>query len=380
MDRNTCYSFGQFTSSKLATRGALHWRILVSVLAILGAADGLGQTTYTWTGGGGVGNQQWSKKNNWSGVGAPADNTTNSFVFSGTAREFTPDNDRSNLSAASIVFATSASANAQSYDLVGNGLRLLGGVTNLSTRGHTLSLDLVLAAPAVQFSAMKGNLTLAGEVSGKGSLLKAGAATLVLSGDNSFSGALNVDSGVLELAARSGAAAGSVSLVAVYQGATLLLSGDDQVNDVATVTLSGGTIRRGGGAGDVFGDLLVTAPSLVDFGTGPPVTLGFGTYTPDTLLSVGNFLPGNVLTFRQDLSGSINNPSLFSFDHGFATSWDGSTFVITAIPEPSAFIAAAALIVLMSWPSRRLILRDLKRLVGLRAPMRDRLARHRDGA
>jgi len=293
----------------------LHWRILVSVLAILGAADGLGQTTYTWTGGGGVGNQQWSKKNNWSGVGAPADNTTNSFVFSGTAREFTPNNDRSNLSAASIVFATSASANAQSYDLVGNGLRLLGGVTNLSTLGHTLSLDLVLAAPAVQFSAMKGNLTLAGEVSGKGSLLKAGAATLVLSGDNSFSGALNVDSGVLELAARSGAAAGSVSSVAVYQGATLLLSGDDQVNDVATVTLSGGTIRRGGGAGDVFGDLLVTAPSLVDFGTGPPVTLGFGTYTPDTLLSVGNFLPGNVLTFRQDLSGSINNPSLFSFDH-----------------------------------------------------------------
>ena len=378
MDRNTSYSVEKITSSKLAARGALHWRILLSVLVILGAADSFGQTTYTWTGGGGVGNQQWSKNNNWSGVGAPGNNSTNSFVFSGTAREFAPDNDRSNLSAVSIVFATNASTNAQSYDLVGNGLRLLGGVTNLSTRGHTLSLDLVLAAPTVQFSAIEGNLTLAGAVSGEGSLLKAGAATLVLSGNNSFSGALTVDSGVLELASRSGAAAGSVSSVAVSQGATLLLSGDNQVNDAATVTLSGGTIRRGGGAGEVFGDLLVTAPSLVDFGTGPPGTLGFGTYTPDTLLSVGNFFPGNVLTFRQDLSGSINDPSLFSFDHGFATSWDGSTFVITAIPEPSAFIAAAALIVLMSWPSRRLILRDLKRIVGLRAPMRDRLARLRE--
>lgn len=378
MDRNTIYSVEKIASSKLAARGALHWRILLSVLVILGAADGFGQTTYTWTGGGGVGNQKWSKKSNWSGVGEPDNNSTNSFVFSGAAREFAPDNDLSNLSAVSIVFATNASTNAQSYDLVGNGLRLLGGVTNLSTRGHTLSLDLVLAAPTVQFSAMEGNLTLAGAVSGEGSLLKAGAATLILSGNNSFSGALTVDSGVLELASRSGAAAGSVSSVAVSRGATLLLSGDDQVNDAATVTLSGGTIRRGGGAGEVFGDLHVTAPSLVDFGTGPPGTLGFGTYTPDTLLSVGNFFPGNVLTFRQDLSGSINDPSLFSFDHGFATSWDGSTFVITAIPEPSAFIAAAALIVLMSWPSRRLILRDLKRIVGLRAPMRDRLARLRE--
>ncbi len=378
MDRNTSYSVEKFTSSKLATRGALHGRILLSVLVILGAADGLGQTTYTWTGGGGVGNQKWSKNNNWSGVGAPGNNSTNSFVFSGSAREFAPDNDRNNLSAALIVFATNASTNTQSYDLVGNGLRLLGGVTNLSTRGHTLSLDLVLAAPTVQFSATEGNLILAGEVSGEGSLLKAGAATLILSGSNSFSGALGVDSGVLELAALTGAAAGSVSSVAVSQGATLLLSRDDQVNDAATITLSGGTIRRGGAAGEVCGDLLVTAPSLVDFGTGAPSTLGFGTYTPETLLSVGNFLPGNILTFRQDLSGSINNPSLFSFDHGFATSWDGSTFVITAIPEPSAFITAAALIVLMSRPSRRLILRDLKRIVGLRAPMRDRLARRRE--
>ena len=264
------------------------------------------------------------------------------------------------------MFAAKAATNAQSYDLVGNGLGLLGGVTNLSTRGHTFSLDLNLYAPKVEISTMEGNLTLAGAVSGKGSLVKAGAATLVLSGSNRFGGSLGVDSGVLDLASRSGAAAGSVSSVSVSQGAILLLSRDNQVNDAAAVTLSGGTIWRGGGVGEVFGNLHVSASSLVDFGTGAPGTLSFGTYTPDVLLSVGNFVPGNILTFQQDLSGSINNQSLFLFDHGFTAAWDGSTFVITAIPEPSAFIAAGVLIVIMSWPSRRLMVRDFKRIVGLR--------------
>ena len=264
------------------------------------------------------------------------------------------------------MFAAKAGTNAQSYDLVGNGLGLLGGVTNLSTRGHTLSLDLLLDAPRVQISTMEGNLTLAGAVSGGGSLVKAGAATLVMSGSNSFGGSLEVDSGVLDLASRSGGAAGAVSSLSVSQGATLLLSRDNQVNDAAAITLSGGIIRRSGGVDEVFGNLHVTASSLVDFGTSAPGTLSFGTYTPSALLSVGNFVPGNILTFRQDLSGSINNQSLFLFDNGFTAAWDGSTFVITAIPEPSAFIAAGVLIVVMSWSSRRLMVRDFKRIVGLR--------------
>ena len=136
------------------------------------------------------------------------------------------------------MFAAKAGTNAQSYDLVGNGLGLLGVVTNLSTRGHTLSLDLVLQAPKVEIGTMEGNLTLAGAVSGGGSLVKAGAATLVLSGSNRFDGSLGVDSGVLDLASSYGAAAGSVSSVSVSPGATLLLSRNNQVNDAAAVTLS----------------------------------------------------------------------------------------------------------------------------------------------
>ena len=86
------------------------------------------QTTYTWSGGGGAGNQQWGKNNNWVGVSAPSNGTTGSFVFSGSAREFAPENDRSNVSAASIVLATNSSTNTQSYTLTGTAFKRVRAV------------------------------------------------------------------------------------------------------------------------------------------------------------------------------------------------------------------------------------------------------------
>jgi hypothetical protein len=54
----------------------------------------------------------------------------------------------------------------------------------------------------------------------------------------------------------------------------------------------------------------------------------------------------------------INDGSLFSFSHGFNTTWSGGNFTITAIPEPSTFVAAFALLgVLVASQMRRLRLR-----------------------
>jgi hypothetical protein len=95
------------------------------------------------------------------------------------------------------------------------------------------------------------------------------------------------------------------------------------------------------------------------------------------LLTINNFFQGNTLTFGSDLSESINNTALFSFDNGFNSSWNSgtSTFTITAIPEPSTYLAAAGLLSLMLWPSRKRIVRDAKKILGITPPMRDRLAR-----
>jgi autotransporter-associated beta strand protein len=223
---------------------------------------------------------------------------------------------------------------------------------------------------------------------GTGGYVKAGAGTQVFSGAsaNTYSGTTTVSGGTLEVSKTSGvnAIAGNVT---VNSGATLLLSSSDNVANTSAVTLSGGTISRGNGVSETFGALtLGGAGGTLDFGAGAVGSLNFGSYTPSALLTVGSFLQGNVLTFSSDLSALIPSlqgggfsSSLFSFDNGFVSSWDSgsSTFTITAIPEPSTYLAAVGLLSLMLWPSRKRLFKDAKKILGLRAPMRDRLAAKR---
>ena len=212
------------------------------------------------------------------------------------------------------------------------------------------------------------NVALAGAIDSSNTqgLVKSGSGSLTLSGANAYTGTTAVTAGVLELASTGGAAAGGTSAVSVGTGATLLLSQSDQVNNGATVTLSGGTIQRASGVSEVFGNLNLTAASALDFGSGGSGFLQFGTYAQDTesaLLTVQNFFQGNSLVFSQNLvsagyldassSGNYNN-GYFAFADGFTTSWNGSnTFTITAIPEPSTYLAAAGLLAMMLWSCRR---------------------------
>jgi hypothetical protein len=111
----------------------------------------------------------------------------------------------------------------------------------------------------------------------------------------------------------------------------------------------------------------------------------FGTYeentTPSALLTINNFLPGNSFTFSnaQFAANGSNIGSYFTFGTGFQgrsiSNLGGGSFTITAIPEPSTYLAAAGLLSLMLWPSRKRLIRDAKKILGFTPPMRDRLAR-----
>ena len=189
----------------------------------------------------------------------------------------------------------------------------------------------------------------------------------MLTGNNTFSGGIDIQAGTLQLNSSTGAGAGSASSVSVASGATLLVSQSNQVNDSANVSLSGGTIRTAAGVSEVFQNLSVTTASFLDFGAtyGNASSMSFGSYTPSALLTINNFDFGSTLFFKTDLTSTINNSSFFTFNNGGISSysWDegSGTFTITAIPEPSTYLAATGLLALVFWPSRRNIVRIFKR-------------------
>lgn len=247
----------------------------------------------------------------------------------------------------------------------GSGLALnfgtFGGAASSGTV-ETATIAFGAGSGTVNFNQADSN-SLAAAISGGGEVRQLGSGMTTLTGSNSYTGATTVAAGTLELDGEGGAA-GNTASVSVDAGAVLLVSRADQVADAASVTLSGGTILRGSGVSEVFGDLELAAASFLDFGTGAAGQLTFGDYTPSSLLTVENFLPGNALAFvgAGDLSTAVTDTNLFVFADGagFATDFSGGTFTITAIPEPSGVVAWAMLLAMSA------VLRLVRRGAGSR--------------
>jgi len=242
----------------------------------------------------------------------------------------------------------------------------------INTTGTVANAMSVFNVRTMQTVTLSGNKTLnnatytvdagtttteSGNLSGTGGITKQGTGTLLVTGDNSYTGALAVEAGVLDLNSSVGGAAATTSSVSVANGATLLLSQDDQVSNTAAVTLSGGTISRASGVSEVFGSLNLTTSSFLDFNGGAAGTIEFSgiSYTPSSflVLNIANFTQGNTLVFQ-----TTNNLSMtgfnFSGSGGFgSSSFNGTTFTITAIPEPSTLLAAGALLLGMTISAAR---------------------------
>lgn len=273
--------------------------------------------------------------------------------------------------------AVTVSAGAN-YDL--NGFSdTIGSLTGAGTVTSGVTGSVTLTTGANNTSTTFSGLIRNG--SGTVGVTKSGTGTLTLTGANTFSGSTTVTTGALVAAGTAGSALESTSSVTVNSGGTLLLGASDQINNAAGVTLAGGTLSKGNfsegsatAAG--MGALTLTASgSRIDFGSGTVgvltfVSLSAGAHTLTIDNWTGNLnTVGSATTDRLIFNSSqASNLSYFSFTgyEAGATQFDlgGGYYEVapmTAVPEPSTYLAAAMALLAVGFQQRARLKRLLAR-------------------
>lgn len=248
-------------------------------------------------------------------------------------------------------------ANGGGLDASGTGAVNFSNINAITYAANNTARTLTLTGTSTANNTLAAAIGNAG--TGATSLVKEGNGKWILGGTaaNTYTGTTTVAGGTLQLNKTAGTTAISGN-VTVHGGATLLISSNEQVANTSSITLSGGTIQRGAGVSETFGNLTLTADSFLDYGgTAGDSVFKFGTLTLNGFtLGVSDFLIGNKLQYNAaDYAAGLSLADTFNFSSGADRefSFSSGVFTITAIPEPSTILVAFALAGLLAWPAVR---------------------------
>lgn len=254
------------------------------------------------------------------------------------------------------------------------GLLTLGASATISSDSGTLNLTNAGTITGATFG-----LTLRGSGNGtvssiigttSGTLTKSGTGIWTLTRANTFTGATTVNGGTLTLANGSGASLGFTSAVTVNSGGTLLLGANNQINNIASLTLGGGTFARGNfsegstSTAGVGALTLSAAGSHLDFGTGSVGALTFASFAPGSFtLTIDNWTGtaatlGTGLTdrliFTSNQSGNLGNFNFTGFGPG-VTAFDlgGGYWEIVPVPEAGTYFSGSIVLALIPLHHRK---------------------------
>lgn len=191
------------------------------------------------------------------------------------------------LTFSSAVAYTVAASNGSTLVLNNNGS---GAALNVTSGSHTISAPLALAEDTtLQLDGTQ--LTVSGIISGTGRLTKQGAGTLVLTGNNTFSGGLSFTGGTLNINADLNFGAVPDSFTAgslVFDGMTLQSSSVLlHANRGVTVGAGGLTVKV---TATMFVNSIITGPGQITVGSGGGqyVPGGASTYAGGTVFEAGS--------------------------------------------------------------------------------------------
>ena len=203
-------------------------------------------------------------------------------------------------------------ADDAAFGAAGGKLSVAAGATVQALASFASSRAVELRLGGGKFDTNGNTLTLSGAVSGRGALTKIGAGTLILTGENTYSGGTVVEAGTLQGTTQSLQGAITNNAVVVFDQATNgtyagVMSGSGSLtkNGVGTVTLTGansytggtvvnaGVLQLGAGASLATGSALTVNGGTFDLngnsqtvgalsGAGGVIALGGGTLTTDS--------------------------------------------------------------------------------------------------
>ena len=238
---------------------------------------------------------------------------------------------------------------------VANDLSIFNVATN-----QTVTLSGAITAQNTTYDVASGTtLSLNGTISGSGGITKNGTGTLVVEGNNSYTGNTTVNDGILQANAANALGNSTVTV----NGGSLLVTASNAINDSKGVTLAGGTLAYNGTVTDSIGALTLSADSIIDLGTGSVsasfADLAMGLYnlsiynwTGTTLSAGGDGNNTDKIYFNTSLSSS--ELQRISFYSDFGSSFVGTGFQFGAgfyqyevipVPEPEAWASAALLLI-----------------------------------
>lgn len=257
-------------------------------------------------------NGNWTTDANWTGIDPQAltDVATFGNILSAN-RTVTLDQNRS---IDSVIF----NANNFGYTIAGTNRTLTlngaNGITQNGSAANTINSRLNLATDQTWGGTGTGNLTVAGVISGNGAITKNGNYTLVLSGANNFTGAVNVNEGAVRLT-NAGALGASTWGNTVASGATLELQGGINVQE-AGFNINGTGVGGSGAIRNISGNNVLSAQITVD--SAASITSTAGTLTLSGFIGANQNLTlggaGNIT-----VSGTLNGSGVNLIKEGTGT-------------------------------------------------------------